>query len=759
MSQHDEKIASKDTRKAIEQVRSEMAKGGHYKQRRLLDTLARHGITAGGIGVVVAVLLIFFYLLSVVLPIFESARVEQAKTTHVALPADTVWFDSEEYGELVLAIEKNGSATFYRVHDGAVAAQSRLLDDGQVVGVQPVAGQPNWLAVLSDRNEIRLFKQVYRLSYPNGTRVITPSLEPVFDSRLTLSVDDARVVAFAVFADEETLKIAYALPDQWIFQQYPLEQDFLTEALEVVIDDGQRWQIPANNRAFSMELANDGRWVYLTTESGQILFYEWIDAPPKFLAAGQLEGERRPTAVVSLLGHYSLLVGDDKGFISQWFGYREKESQQLRLAKVREFKLYDAPVVRILPERLRKGFIAVDARNRYGIFYTTSERTLLKGKLPSDAANVAINGRSTKMLVATPDTLHLYHVHNEHPEISWKSLWQKVWYESYPEPAYVWQSSASNNDFEPKFSLSPLAYGTLKAAFYAMLFAVPLALAGAIYTAYFMSPGLRQVVKPTIEIMEALPTVILGFLAGLWLAPFVEKHLPGVIGFLLILPFVTLATAALFRVLPQPWQRICPDGYRPLLLIPVVILTAWLAVGMSTHLELWFFGGNARIWLRDELGVTFDQRNALVVGMAMGFAVIPTIFSIAEDAVFSVPKHLVSGSLALGATPWQTMVRVVLPTASPGIFSALMIGMGRAVGETMIVLMATGNTPVMNMNIFEGMRTLAANIAVEMPESEVGSSHFRVLFLAALVLFAFTFVANTAAELVRQRLREKYSSL
>jgi phosphate transport system permease protein len=143
----------------------------------------------------------------------------------------------------------------------------------------------------------------------------------------------------------------------------------------------------------------------------------------------------------------------------------------------------------------------------------------------------------------------------------------------------------------------------------------------------------------------------------------------------------------------------------------------------------------------------------------MGFAVIPTIFSIAEDAVFSVPKSLTFGSLALGATPWQTLTRVVILTASPGIFSALMIGLGRAVGETMIVLMATGNTPIMEMNIFEGLRTLAANVAVEMPESEVGSSHYRVLFLAALVLLCFTFVMNTLAELIRTRLRKKYASL
>jgi phosphate transport system permease protein len=171
------------------------------------------------------------------------------------------------------------------------------------------------------------------------------------------------------------------------------------------------------------------------------------------------------------------------------------------------------------------------------------------------------------------------------------------------------------------------------------------------------------------------------------------------------------------------------------------------------------FGGSLISWFNNEWGIGYDQRNSLVVGIAMGFAVIPTVFSITEDAIFSVPKHLTVGSLALGATPWQTMTKVVLLTASPGIFSAVMIGLGRAVGETMIVLMATGNTPVMDLSIFQGMRTLSANIAVEMPEAEVDSTHYRVLFLAALVLFAFTFVFNTLAEIIRQRLREKYSSL
>jgi phosphate transport system permease protein len=217
--------------------------------------------------------------------------------------------------------------------------------------------------------------------------------------------------------------------------------------------------------------------------------------------------------------------------------------------------------------------------------------------------------------------------------------------------------------------------------------------------------------------------------------------------------------AYLWQHLPKAVRQRIPDGWDAAVLIPVILFLGWFAFTVSVPLESLLFHDALRDWFSREFGIGYDQRNALVVGVAMGFAVIPTIFSIAEDAIFSVPKHLTVGSLALGATLWQTMTKVVLLTASPGIFSAVMIGMGRAIGETMIVLMATGNTPVMDFSVFQGLRTLAANIAVEMPESEVDSTHYRVLFLAALVLFGFTFVVNTLAEVVRQRLREKYSSL
>jgi len=147
----------------------------------------------------------------------------------------------------------------------------------------------------------------------------------------------------------------------------------------------------------------------------------------------------------------------------------------------------------------------------------------------------------------------------------------------------------------------------------------------------------------------------------------------------------------------------------------------------------------------------------LSAGLVMGIMIIPYISSLAEDAMRAVPMHLREGSYAMGATRFQSAIRVVIPAAFSGIAASYILGISRAVGETMIVLMATGNTPIMEMNLFNGFRTLSANIAVEMPEAPHGGTLYRLLFMAGLILFVFTSVVNTIAEIVRQRLRARYS--
>ncbi|MGH9366795.1 MAG: ABC transporter permease subunit, partial [Thermoanaerobaculia bacterium] len=326
----------------------------------------------------------------------------------------------------------------------------------------------------------------------------------------------------------------------------------------------------------------------------------------------------------------------------------------------------------------------------------------------------------------------------------------------YDRPEYSCQSTGGTDDFESKFSLTPLIFGTLKATLYALLFAIPVALGAALYAAVFAHPSVRRLVKPVVEIMAALPSVVIGFLAGLWLAPLVERTTVGTLLLLPVVPLVVVAAALGFQAFPRAVRTRFGRLREMLLLVVVVIAAAYLAYRIGPWFERMAFGGDFKNWLFQSWQLRYDPRNSIVIGFAMGFAVIPIIFTISEDAFSNVPAHLSAASLALGASRWQTATRVVVPTASAGVFSAVMIGFGRAVGETMIVLMATGNTPIMEWSIFNGMRTLSANIAVEIPEAPLGGTLYRVLFFAAAILFVMTFFVNTLAEIVRQRLRKKY---
>jgi phosphate transport system permease protein len=354
----------------------------------------------------------------------------------------------------------------------------------------------------------------------------------------------------------------------------------------------------------------------------------------------------------------------------------------------------------------------------------------------------------------------------------------------------------------------------------------------AVYTSEFLHPDVKVTVKPTIEMMASLPSVVLGFLAALVLAPMIERTVPQAIAAAVLIPFSLLACAHLWQFVPGG-RRSRLQGSRLVLAAAAIVAGAAAASVLGPSLERWLFAGDLRLWLDGKIGDakggwilvslppaalasaallarleprvlagkgsaplrslvsfvlacagtaaiavvsghvlaaagfdlrggvfgTYVQRNAMVVGFVMAFAIVPIIYTIAEDALSSIPENLRAGSLALGATPWQTAVRIVIPTAMSGLFSAIMVGLGRAVGETMIVLMAAGNTPVLDWNIFNGFRTLSANIAVELPEAVRDGTHYRTLFLAAFTLFVMTFVLNTAAEMIRQRFRKRAQQL
>ncbi|MBD8604000.1 ABC transporter permease subunit [Pseudomonas sp. CFBP 8771] len=730
--------------------------------RALKDRFTRWYVLVGGLAVLAAITLIFFFLAYVVVPLFKGADLTVEPPLHPAWLQDAgkpLVYALEEQNEAGMRVSEQGTALFFNAHTGEELSRTALPIPAGVTVTASAKDQPGApLVVLGLSNgQALVFRHTYRVTYPGGNKTVTPAIEyPYGNAPIELDPQGRALERVSINASDSSLILAGSTGDQLHVLQLTREENMMTGE---VANEQKRIELPQMNQAVKAIFIDPRQqWLYVINGRAQVDVFSLRDRSMNGRYKLSENADTQITASAQLVGGISLIIGDSRGGLAQWFMARDEDGEP-RLKQIRTFQMGHAPIIQISSEQRRKGFTALDASGQLGVFHSTAHRTLLIEPVVDGAGIYAMAPRANKLMVEANGALQPLTLHNPHPEVSWSSMWSKVWYENYDKPAYVWQSTAANTDFEPKMSLAPLTFGTLKAAFYAMLLAAPLAIAAAIYTAYFMAPGMRRKVKPVIELMEAMPTVILGFFAGLFLAPYVEGHLPGIFSLLLLTPLGILSAGFVVSRLPESIRLRIPDGWESAILIPVILLVGWFALYMSPFLETWWFGGDMRLWISNDLGITYDQRNALVVGLAMGFAVIPNIYSIAEDAVFSVPRGLTLGSLALGATPWQTLTRVVILTASPGIFSALMIGMGRAVGETMIVLMATGNTPVMEMNLFEGLRTLAANVAVEMPESEVGGSHYRVLFLSALVLLLFTFVMNTAAELIRQRLRKKYSSL
>lgn len=257
---------------------------------------------------------------------------------------------------------------------------------------------------------------------------------------------------------------------------------------------------------------------------------------------------------------------------------------------------------------------------------------------------------------------------------SWRYLLRPHQWTGYDKPEYIWQPVSQIK----KYNIVPLVLGSLKATLVAILFSVPLSLAAAIYVSQLASDRVREIVKPCIELLSGIPSVVLGFFA---------------------------------------------------LLVMATVLQG-------------VFGYQSRL-------------NAFVAGIALGLAVVPVVFSIAEDALTSVPRSYTQAALALGASRWQAAWQVVLPAAIPGVFAAAILGFGRAIGETMIVLMASGNASIMSGSLFDSTRTITATIAAELAETVFGGHHYRMLFMIGLLLFTITFVANLTGELVVQRLKNK----
>ncbi len=729
-------------------------------------------IRVGGVGVVLAVFGMLAFLIVQVFPLFIGATV--APISALTVPATAMGFGEDEYGEVPFVVLADGSLVFQRSKDG-----TKVLDWAPNLGnrrVSSVKSYPRTGLVflgLSDGTVMEV-RVSYRSTFDAaGKRTIEPSvaaLEPVAIGKPGLPCVDvwnakgslSRLLLVRQEENAKPLLTAVRLT----------ERKGLGGKARVVVSDP--FVVAADATSISqILLPSTAESLIVVGKSGEVRAYADDGANFSFLQSFVPFKESRDPAIASaglIFGNVSVVFVCRDGSQQVWSMYPQLQpdgKSLRRWGKIHDGEILAGPGEGIYAAEGNKCYLAV-AGGRLQLRNMTTGTLRWEGEAPAGSIRqVAFSGNYDRFTALSADgKLHRWSIEDHHPESSWGAFFGKIWYEGATGPDYTWQSSSGSDEFEAKYSMMPLIYGTAKGTFFALLFALPIALTAAIYVSQFLRPEYRNVVKPVMEIMASLPSVVLGFLAGLWLAPLVDPRLISIFCAVGILAPAALFAGFLWSALPQPVRRQVKPGMEFVWLLPFLALCAYFAWQAGPAVEAMFFTvkdsvsglpiADFREWWRQTTGETYDSRNSLVVGFVMGFAVIPIVFTIAEDSLSNVPNSLISGSLALGASRWQTVWSVVVPTAISGIVSAIMIGFGRAIGETMIVVMATGNTAVMEANPFSGMRTLSANIAVELPEAALGHTHYRALFLGACCLFLLTFVINTLAEILRQRLRERY---
>ena len=556
-----------DFNKGVEKETTSVVELRH-RWRFLLDKGARTLIASGGVGVIIAVLLIFVYLLFEVAPLFSSVKVEPLH--QYALQGDysteVLHLAIEEQSELAMRLDSNGQAAFFQSATGATIAVREAASpiDSDVSAFALESEADGLFALGSATGQVVLAQYGFETTFDqSGTRRIAPELSYPFGTQPIDVFDNSAIHAVALSRrGDSTVLAAVDVFGAAHLVTIRQQSDFLSEFRPTTDEpDFDLRHISLSQRLEEVEylfVDADQRWLYVISSSGQLRMFDLqLALEEQTLNAVQaielVAPGVEPTQIRLLSGQTSLLVADDTGKVSQWFPVLQ--NGQPSLQRVRVFQVAENSVAAITVEQRRKNFVSVGDNGYVGIFNTTAEnRAYYEQIVTGQPRLIAVSPRGDTLIAEFEDgQVATWRIQNDHPEFSWTALLDKVWYENYSEPAYVWQSSAAADDFEPKFSLAPLGFGTLKAAFYAMLFAIPLAICGAIFTGYFMAPAMRQRVKPLIELMEALPTVVLGFLAGLWLAPLVENNLLGV--FNLIDFSTTFNIARQFWLVDDTWPN------------------------------------------------------------------------------------------------------------------------------------------------------------------------------------------------------------
>lgn len=691
------------------------------KKRIAQDRRVATLITLGGWLILVTLLLMIWHLLSVTWPLLGSPEIK--KTGEWTLPKNSAFVAAGNIKEQEFLIwrEANCQLKIGQFIDGEWRATRRILRDCDANVQFAIESGGIFIAdILPDAR--------FRILYHDPFNTLS-ELSPVMSGRLPFS---------------ETSDLI-----DW--QLIPLAQSFLLTAK----DKEGRIQIGSFNRnTFQLEYSHRlsaNTPVSVMAPSNQLIAYD----NGGFLKINHIIEPIQvqipmstPQRIFALPSGNAFLTLDADGQLSKWSFVRVGSSPQLK-------NLYRLNVPYVVEQVIltpESQLVLLVGQGQVAFLNTTTGEVVNQTTLTQlKGALVSVSDHHVSLV--TGGVVSQWELVNATAVTTFSSLWREVWYDGYSEPEYVWQTSSALDAHQAKYSIVPLFIGSMKAALLAVIVAIPVGIGCAIYVGYFARQHTRKYLKPTIELIEGIPSVVIGFIAAIWLLPIADVYLMALFLFLLVSP-IFLALFCIIRVkIGNRWQR----GWELIfvtLVLGVYILSFDSFVANQTAIMQWFWTDN----VLTEAFVYGSAKNTMILAIALGFAIAPTVFSIAEDAINEVPRGLLLASFAMGANQVQTLQRVVLKAALPGVLSAIMLGFARALGETMIVLMVSGNTPIADWSLVEGVRTFTANLAIELPEAEVGGIHYQILFLTALLLFAFTFVVNTLAELLRQKLRVRHSN-
>jgi len=717
------------------------------------DLIAKWVITVIGVGTIFAVLAIVVVVIMEIVPLFYGADLVPRSRIHHG--NSTILASQAPWPEKAWSLESSGKVVVHDLILKQVESTFPLRPEASANIVQAEWGLDSTTTLTWDDQLVTRVDLGFKPVFDQQSRrtIVLKTQSPI-----THTYKSPQPLRFALSRHDKgtTTFLGLTLDGRVVGQRIAQEEDFLGN----INAETKDLSFPLDRVSF-LDCNSPGKTAFTLTEEGELVFWN--------LASGlqeqgrvriELEG-RKVTDLSSMIGTDEVALAYSTGEV-EVITLASPDGKKLAPTRIHRAQVSSSAIVALQSSPRDRTLFMKNLKGELIAWYTTNHRVLYEQSIELENWGFAVATRGKGVtLWSDRGDLQVADWESPHPEGGWRAFFQMIWYSGYAKPDYVWQSSSGDDEFEPKISLVPLIFGTIKGAVYAMMFSVPLAVLAALYTSVFAGTTIKGIIKPVVEMMSAIPSVVVGFLGALWLAPLIDEHLltlalamPLAFLLLLFLPMIVGKTSGKDPLLNRP-QLI-------LMLATVVIFASGYASSfLADFLEgMGAFDGDFRTWLlQGYLAGNYDMRNSMIISITLGFAVIPIIYSISEDALSSVPKGLTSASLALGATPWQTAWRVVLPTASPGIFAATTLGMGRAVGETMIVLMATGNTAIMDVNIFEGFRALSANIAVEMPEAPQGGTLYRTLFLSAGVLLVFTSALNTITEMVRHRLAKNYSKL